>query len=200
MNNTSSGGRLSVSSLRSDTDNGDSALRASSPAGGQARAENNHNGHSEKTTTINRNGCPKAAGTADAARSRDQGKSAEIALPAQAGGSSRQITNKALIDELVDEYRAVEGVAGTKGDHSFIGMLYNRYGYGPVLEGIYELSLSAGAQEIKKPLLYLKTVVKRNGGNERGRGGRLGFGSGRSVDQDDESKRGKELIKRLYMN
>ncbi|MCL6479930.1 MAG: helix-turn-helix domain-containing protein [Peptococcaceae bacterium] len=66
---------------------------------------------------------------------------------------------KELIAELVSDYRSIESVEKKRGDYAFLGELYNKYGYGPVLEGISELKMAVSAREVKTPLLYLKGIV-----------------------------------------
>lgn len=96
-------------------------------------------------------------------------------------------TNKELIDELATSYRAIEGIQATKGDHSFIGALYNKHGYERVLDGINELQMAAATQELKKPLLYLKGILepKDKGGNGSGGKPREPSAGGQDSGGDD---------------
>ncbi len=70
-------------------------------------------------------------------------------------GRNQLPSAKDLITELTGEYRST-GAVPRNGDFAFIGSLYNRHGYEKVLEGIHELSMAMAAEEISKPLLYLK--------------------------------------------
>ncbi len=175
---------LFVSSLRSDTNSSASALRASCAAGG-ATPEN----EKEK-----RDSHPQA-GAADAETFEDpRGRKAG------AGGPS----NRELIAELVEEYRAIEGIEPRKGDYAFVGALYNRYGYDRVLEAIQELALAAAVQEIGKPLLYLKTVaqsIAERDGKTAEKPGRKKQrpGAGKQSENPEEEKK-RDLIKSLYLS
>ncbi len=77
--------------------------------------------------------------------------------------NENQVSNSALIAELVKIYREIPGIAESKGDYSFIGALYNEFGYQAVLIAIHELSLAAMGSEIQKPLLYLRAILRRAG-------------------------------------
>lgn len=77
--------------------------------------------------------------------------------------NENQVSNSALIAELVKIYREIPGIAESKGDYSFIGALYNEFGYQAVLIAIHELSLAAVGSEIQKPLLYLRAILRRAG-------------------------------------
>lgn len=73
-----------------------------------------------------------------------------------------KITNRDLIAELGDAYRAIPGIPHSKGDYAFIGRLYNDFGYDRVLEAINELAYRVEAGHIPtNPLVYLKGIVKR---------------------------------------
>jgi DNA-binding MarR family transcriptional regulator len=144
---------LFVSSLRSDTNNSASALQAACAVDG---------GTSGKGKCDSECDSHPQAGAADAAgKGEKRGKVSKTE-------ADKLPTSKELIAELVKEYRAVEGVAEAKGDYSFIGALYNKFGYDRVLEAIYELSLATAVQKIQKPLLYLKAIL--SGGDRKSAG------------------------------
>lgn len=68
--------------------------------------------------------------------------------------------NSDLIAELVENYRAVPGITPAKGDFAFIGALYNEHGYEQVLSAINKLQMAVAVQQIEKPLVYLKGILK----------------------------------------
>lgn len=74
-----------------------------------------------------------------------------------------QVNNRTLIAELVKFYREVPGIAESKGDYSFIGALFNEFGYQAVFSAIHELTFASSGSEIEKPLLYLRAILKRAG-------------------------------------
>lgn len=183
--------KLFVSSLRSDTNNSASAFQA-------IRAAVDIPPEDEKEKCDSH----PQAGAADEETFEDaRGRKVEETGP----------SNRELIAELVEEYRAIEGIEPKKGDYAFIGALYNRYGYDCVMEAIHELGLAISAQEIGRPLLYLKAVVQAIAArlSERERDGG-GFASGSSRKKarpgtsdwsacGDKKKR-REMIKSLYLS
>ncbi|MBE3589986.1 MAG: hypothetical protein IMW98_08510 [Firmicutes bacterium] len=70
-------------------------------------------------------------------------------------------TNKALIAELVAEYRqVVPEDRHARGDYAFIGRLYNDHGYDRVLDAIQALAYRIDAGEVpEKPLIYLRGIL-----------------------------------------
>jgi hypothetical protein len=78
-------------------------------------------------------------------------------------------TNKDLIAELAEEYRAIEGIQPAKGDFAFIGALYNKHGYHEVLDGLNELKMVMATQPLEKPLVYLKAMLEKRARNTRDR-------------------------------
>ncbi|GAV21584.1 hypothetical protein [Carboxydothermus pertinax] len=74
-------------------------------------------------------------------------------------------TNQQLITELTKEYRKlIPQDKHQKGDFSFIGRLYNEYGYDKVLLAINELGYRIDSGFIpEKPLIYLNAILKGDG-------------------------------------
>jgi len=155
--------------------------------------------HRSNTNATLQNRCNGVAETppeTDKQTNRDQRSETETDIKTSAHGAAadgnEKPTNKDLIDELTQSYRAVEVIKPAKGDHSFIGALYNKHGYEQVLDAINKLQMAAATQDLKKPLLYLKGILepKDEGGN--GSGGKpreptadrkgVGAGDGNSWD------------------
>ncbi len=87
-----------------------------------------------------------------------------LSASADRGQSDKsQVDNRTLIAELVKLYREVPGIIESKGDYSFIGALYNEFGYQAVLSAIQELTFASSIGEIQKPLLYLRAILRRAG-------------------------------------
>lgn len=99
-------------------------------------------------------------------------------------------SSKDLIIELTNEYRKT-GVALQKGDFSFIGGLYRRFGYDTVLEAINELGIALAVEDINKPLLYLKAIVEGNSPRKAR--------NSSNKDGNPDRERKKEFIRSLYM-
>lgn len=89
--------------------------------------------------------------------------------PGGDGDSQEKVTNAALIAELVKAYREIlPPEKHQKGDYPFIGRLYNEYGYNTVLLAINELGYRVESGFVPdKPLVYLKTIVAKGGGENR---------------------------------
>lgn len=88
----------------------------------------------------------------------------------QSPEAADKVSGKVLIAELTSAYRDIEGIKQSKGDHAFIGALYNEHGYQGVLSGINKLQMAAAVQEIEKPLIYLKGILQNK---ERDGGGKV---------------------------
>lgn len=73
------------------------------------------------------------------------------------------LTSSGMIAELTGLYRQAPGIVESKGDYSFVGALFNDFGYQKVREAIRELAQAAAASEILKPLPYLRSILKRAG-------------------------------------
>jgi hypothetical protein len=80
--------------------------------------------------------------------------------PSSDGQVENSISNKELISELVSSYRKVKHVKPLKGDYSFMGRLYNRYGYEDCYAAIDTLSMKLERAPIDDPLLYLQGILK----------------------------------------
>ncbi|MTI84965.1 MAG: helix-turn-helix domain-containing protein [Firmicutes bacterium] len=135
--------KLLISSLRSDINNSAVNFQSTDTVVGDDY---------EKLDTPNQCDSHPQAGAADTAVNQ---KNEVAPMP----------NNKELISLLVKEYRAIEDIQGSEGDYAFIGAVFNKYGYDRVLEAIYELSVAAIAQEIRKPLLYLKGILENSDRN-----------------------------------
>lgn len=86
----------------------------------------------------------------------------EAAAKGHAQEGPEQVTNRALIAELVRAYRAVvPQEAHKRGDYAFIGRLYNTHGYDRVLSAIQALRRRVEDQDIEQPLLYLQGILRR---------------------------------------
>jgi hypothetical protein len=114
----------------------------------------------------------------------DQGCLTATAQSAAVAGNKP--TNGELINELTEQYRAIEGIQPAKGDHSFIGALYNKHGYDRVLDAINELQMAAATQELKKPLLYLKGILEPRDKDPPG-------------NRSPGGEKRKELAKKIYV-
>lgn len=102
--------------------------------------------------------------------------------------------NREIIAELVDNYRSIGGVKPLKGDYAFIGGLYNEFGYRKVYEALNKLELTMAAEEIEKPLLYLRGILVPVPSREASIRVRK-----RPVESEQDRKR-REFMKTLYSN
>ncbi|RPF49619.1 helix-turn-helix protein [Thermodesulfitimonas autotrophica] len=129
-----------------------------------------------------------------------------------AGSAAKTVTeDDELVAELVQEYRSIKRVKPSKGDRLLIGSLLAEHGYARVYEAIEELRQAIEAQEVRKPLLYLKAICARlagGGGKEDRRnvppGRRRNHTFTESAESrwwSEEDRRGrKELLRSLYCN
>lgn len=102
------------------------------------------------------------------------------------GGSSLPPTNKGLITELVDKYRAQPNISPQQGDYPVIGRIYNQYGYDEVLLAIERLGDKTSIEPIREPLKYLIGILN-GGGTDSKRSGQKGKKNGRKpVDWENE--------------
>jgi len=164
--------KLFISSLRSDTNN--SAVDLQSTA---AVDSNNLQKHSK---------CDSHMQTGVVNTKDHCGNDSDSRPQAGAADQDRLPSAKDLITELTGEYRST-GAVPKNGDFAFIGSLYNRHGYEKVLEGIHELSMAMAAEEISKPLLYLKSIVE---------GVKRGSKTTKAKLEKDEQK---DFFRSLYM-
>jgi hypothetical protein len=82
--------------------------------------------------------------------------------PSSDGQVENSISNKELISELVSSYRKAKHVKPLKGDYSFMGRLYNRYGYEDCYAAIDTMSMKLERGPIDDPLLYLQGILKNS--------------------------------------
>lgn len=134
-----------------------------------------HRGNKNATLQKRCNDVAETPPETDKQTNRDQRSESETDIKktsaqGAAAADDKPPTNKDLINELTTAYRAVEGIQPAKGDHSFIGALYNKHGYEQVLDAINKLQMAAATQDLEKPLLYLKGILesKDKGGNGSG--------------------------------
>jgi hypothetical protein len=114
--------------------------------------------------------------------------------------TERPLEAEELAAELESEYRSIEGVTPARGDRAFISSLLAEYGYAHVLEGIEELRRALSAEEIKKPLLYLKAICRRISAAPSGPPKR-GAPREKIIGHDEKYRRKrKEFLKTLYCN
>ena len=76
-------------------------------------------------------------------------------------GVGEEISNKALIAELTQEYRSIQGVKPRKGDYAFIGALYNEYGYGEVHTALNALRNKLSSGSVQDTFSYLRGILKQ---------------------------------------
>lgn len=77
--------------------------------------------------------------------------------------SEEKVTNASLIAELVKVYREIiPADKHQKGDYSFIGRMYNEFGYDRVLLAINELGYAVESGFVpERPLIYLRSLVAK---------------------------------------